>query len=606
MAIPASVVIPTWRRHASLQSVLSALGNQTAGDFDVAIVCDGPDRGFAPDTGALAAKIIIHDTNRGLPAARNTGVRESRGALVLFLDDDVVPHADWLAAHVARHAEQGPGAIVLGHLEEEYTSAAVTRRERMLRKRRSDGYESFFARCIANGGTFEFAPHCGNNSSLRRELFNELGGFDEQQRFMHEDLELGARARAAGVRFIYEPRARAVHMNHRAAESYDVERSPLAARSDLRRARHLAQPIAAQNISQLSRGTVKNRIRTELAWQFPDATAVAGAALSEFAIHAGSERLLGTGRSLEASAAYWSALRATGETKDTLRAATREEIPGIVMHGVSIEPVGEERRHHLGAARFEGHMRWLARSGWKTLDTATLAGTKFDRRSVLLTFDDGYADLHSHALPLLLELGLNATVFIVAGHIGGRNEWDAARGIRSRAMLTRSQLVELHANGIRIGSHSMTHAMLTSLDDRRLETEVRDSKSMLEDIISAPVTTFAYPAGQVDERVRNAVASAGYEWGFGAHDGFNHWKDPMILHRTSLSQFDSTAEFALKLATGRGSGSHARSALIASTKLALSILPRRVRERLTRAAVNADDRARARTWQKRDEELRRT
>jgi peptidoglycan/xylan/chitin deacetylase (PgdA/CDA1 family) len=156
---------------------------------------------------------------------------------------------------------------------------------------------------------------------------------------------------------------------------------------------------------------------------------------------------------------------------------------------------------------------------------------------------------------------------------------------------------------MRIGSHSMTHPNLCSLDQRRLDAEVRDSKHVLEDVIGAPVTSFAYPAGAVNERVRNAVAAAGYRTAFTAADGLNQWPDPFLISRASLSESDSIASFALKLATGRGLESHRRRALIGATKLALRVFPSDVEAKLSRAARDTDARALARRWNARTKEL---
>ena len=129
-----------------------------------------------------------------------------------------------------------------------------------------------------------------------------------------------------------------------------------------------------------------------------------------------------------------------------------------------------------------------------------------------VTFDDGYSSVRQPAYPILAEMGIRATVYVVAGAVGKTNEWDERIGDRTETILTADDLRELSAAGFEIGSHGMAHAHLTDLSDTELKTEVAESRRVLEDIIGAPVTGFSYPYGEWDARVRDAVMEAGYEY----------------------------------------------------------------------------------------------
>lgn len=163
--------------------------------------------------------------------------------------------------------------------------------------------------------------------------------------------------------------------------------------------------------------------------------------------------------------------------------------------------------------RFARHLAWLTDRGLRGVAVGELlraraAGTA--RRLVGLTFDDGYDDFRSAALPLLLRHGHSATVFVLPGRLGGDNAWDA-RGPRKR-LLDAAGLREIAAAGMEIGSHGLLHRDLTAVHAVTLLAEVRGSRRRLEDLTGAAPAGFCYPYGAVDTRALLAVRDAGYEY----------------------------------------------------------------------------------------------
>jgi len=161
---------------------------------------------------------------------------------------------------------------------------------------------------------------------------------------------------------------------------------------------------------------------------------------------------------------------------------------------------------------FRAQLSLLLRRGYqprRLIDIVT--HPEYAAGSFTPTFDDAYANFR-RAYPILRELGAPATIFVVAGFIGKTNEWDQRIGDCVEHLLTRDDLRELDAAGIEIGSHTLTHAHLTTLTDADLRAELQDSKKMLEDVLGKPVAGFAYPYGEWDERVREAVIAAGYRY----------------------------------------------------------------------------------------------
>ena len=118
------------------------------------------------------------------------------------------------------------------------------------------------------------------------------------------------------------------------------------------------------------------------------------------------------------------------------------------------------------------------------------------RVTAIVTFDDGYASVASAALPVLQRLRVPATVFVVAGRIGGDNQWPGQSSSIGRApLLDAGALRELTAAGVALGCHSLTHPRLTSLDDAAAATEISDAADRLEHLAQVAVRHFAYPYG---------------------------------------------------------------------------------------------------------------
>lgn len=128
-------------------------------------------------------------------------------------------------------------------------------------------------------------------------------------------------------------------------------------------------------------------------------------------------------------------------------------------------------------------------------------------RAVVLTFDDGYANLHRHALPALARRGFAATVFLATDHVGGHNDWEAPPpGLGLQPMLDWSQVAELAEEGWEVGAHTRTHPDLTALTGDEAESEMRGSRKEIEERLQQPVESFAYPFGYASELV-TAIAA---------------------------------------------------------------------------------------------------
>lgn len=119
--------------------------------------------------------------------------------------------------------------------------------------------------------------------------------------------------------------------------------------------------------------------------------------------------------------------------------------------------------------------------------------------SATITFDDGYADNFSVALPILEKHRIPATFFITAGKIGSKEPfyWDEKTDEKDRGRaITENELKEIAKSPlIEIGAHTMTHPHLSALPSEKQKYEIEESKKILENILNKPVVSFSYPFG---------------------------------------------------------------------------------------------------------------
>jgi peptidoglycan/xylan/chitin deacetylase (PgdA/CDA1 family) len=188
------------------------------------------------------------------------------------------------------------------------------------------------------------------------------------------------------------------------------------------------------------------------------------------------------------------------------------DIPLILMYH-AVADVG----HHphllsVSPGRFAGQLDWLERLGLRGVSVGTLVAAmraSRDRGLVGITFDDGYASVLEHAVPELVRHGFTATVFVISGRVGQRNDWDDGT---PWPLLSAAQIGELAAAGMEIGSHSATHAHLAGADAGVLRAEVSGSRERLSQITDAEIRGFAYPYGDMDAAARRAVRDGGYDY----------------------------------------------------------------------------------------------
>ncbi|HEX5415266.1 MAG TPA: polysaccharide deacetylase family protein, partial [Chloroflexota bacterium] len=152
-------------------------------------------------------------------------------------------------------------------------------------------------------------------------------------------------------------------------------------------------------------------------------------------------------------------------------------------------------------------------------------------RSCLVTFDDGFANFADHAVPVLKACGFTATVFVVAGWVGRRNEWpDQPTWVPRQSLMDWQALRAIAREGMEIGGHTFTHPHLARLGVTSAAGEIADGKRAIEDQVAQYVRAFAYPYGEVTSALER-IARDHFSVAFGTRLGYTASGSPLSAAR---------------------------------------------------------------------------
>jgi peptidoglycan/xylan/chitin deacetylase (PgdA/CDA1 family)/glycosyltransferase involved in cell wall biosynthesis len=520
-----SVIIPTFGRRERVLRTVSALERQHCRDFEVIVVVDGSTDETAEALRALKVSfplVVAEQENKGAGQARNTGAERARGEVLLFLDDDMEAHPSLLVEHDRCH--RGGADLVLGDLPLHSESP-----KNVLNRRVGAWAQARAKRLGRDGGEIRADDLITGQMSISRDAFERMGGFDpsftRNGLFGGEDVDFGHRVKRGGLRIAFNPQAISY-------QYYDVDPATFLRRAS--EAGRAAQELIAKHPGEAEEFARGPHFHTRLSRLLFGPLVLAPGPFG-WPVRAVTAYLVRRG--LDAAPLNWAFFQIrTVEYLRGARAARKILSTGeavvLAYHAV------EDRRHDtiLGAYavsrdQLAGHLDGLLRSGWTFVDLdavlQALSGEgNLPRRSVVVTFDDAYADFLTAGWPVLAKRGIPAVVFAVAGRLGGTNEWDRELGGGSKDLLDDEGLRTIAGLGVEIGSHGWSHRKLSAVSTAELEEELERSAAHLEALGLPRPRALAYPYGDWTADVAAAVRQAGYAVAFTV--------EPGVVRRTSL------------------------------------------------------------------------
>jgi len=556
-----SIIVPTFERREVVCDAVRAIARiGYPGSLELIVVVDGSTDGTAEALRTIECRFptnIVVQENRGLAQARNRGAAEASGSILLFLDDDMICEPDIVRRHADSYAA-GADAV-LGHIPLDPASPPGVLAEGVRE------WAEARAATLSSGAPLTLFDLLGGHLSVRREVFDALGGFDQTftagGTYGNEDIDFGTRLIAAYTivfnrqavawhRYVVSPRA---HMRqYFEGGCADVDFA--------RKHPELGQQLFELHGARSWRARLILRPLASLGW--PVALARTGAiALAKrydrlpSALRPPAKRLFFAARDL----VYWFGVRSRGGIPRSRRLLI------LCYHAIadlSGDPVLAD--YGLPPVRFAKQLDALLARGFTFVSPDALAAliagrARLPARAALLTFDDCYAELAEVARTILAPRGIPAIAFAVSGMASGTNEWDNSAGSLTLRLLDAAGLREIGVSGVEVGCHSRTHRPLPQLDHVDLEAETAGA---MTDLAAMGVPTpryFAYPFGLRDARAKAAVAHAGFAAGFGLRSGCaTAGSDRFDLPRVEILARDTGWRFHLKTAWPRVAGAPGR------------------------------------------------
>jgi peptidoglycan/xylan/chitin deacetylase (PgdA/CDA1 family) len=240
---------------------------------------------------------------------------------------------------------------------------------------------------------------------------------------------------------------------------------------------------------------------------------------------------------------------------------SRARVPILMYHSISDNLFAKSHPYYqinTSPNVFARQMRWLRHSGYRTMDlTEMLAAMEAGQnlsKTVVITFDDGYQDFYTDALPVMKQCGFTATIFLATDRIQ-----DTSVRVEGADYLTWREVRELHAEGIQFGSHTVTHPDLRSLGPEQIDYELGYSKETIEQKLGVSVKSFSYPFAFPEEDrdftrfLVDALENHGFDNGVSTILGrarpgnncfylprlpVNSWDDPSLLRAKLEGGYD--------------------------------------------------------------------
>ena len=238
------------------------------------------------------------------------------------------------------------------------------------------------------------------------------------------------------------------------------------------------------------------------------------------------------------------------------RKAVPYDHPRILMYHMIAhrEHAGPRPNLAVSPAMFERQISYLEKAGWRFATVSELIANPVTPKTVAITFDDGYRDNLTNALPILLRYRALGTLYLIADRDQPLTEGGLANGVPLAPLLTDDEVHQLLASGaIELGAHTLSHRNLTTTDASMQQHELSEGKRLLERKFSQTIDSFAYPFGGYNEQLPEKVARAGFTNAVTTSQGIstNLAENRLRLKRIKISGRDNFLTFRVRLRVGR-------------------------------------------------------
>jgi peptidoglycan/xylan/chitin deacetylase (PgdA/CDA1 family) len=240
---------------------------------------------------------------------------------------------------------------------------------------------------------------------------------------------------------------------------------------------------------------------------------------------------------------------------DPVLTANISPITILVYHQIAVAPKkgAAFRGLYVSPKTFARQMALLKKLGYTGLSISDLQPylrAEKVGKVVGITFDDGYLNNLTEALPVLQKNGFTSTCYVVDGLLGATNSWDIEKGIAQTPLMSAQQLVAWQAGGQEVGAHTKDHVDLMTINELTAWKQIANSKPALQTLLNKPVNHFCYPYGKFDTRHETMVKQANYETATTTVRGRVHAATNMLtLPRVPVVNSTTLPVFWLKVAT---------------------------------------------------------
>ena len=225
----------------------------------------------------------------------------------------------------------------------------------------------------------------------------------------------------------------------------------------------------------------------------------------------------------------------------------------LMYHKIDVPaPDARYPGNYVAPAEFERQMDALLGWGYRTirfdewLAYREGARASLPAKPLIVTFDDGYTCFARNAWPVLRARDMSASVFLVAGQVGGTNAWDADE--RQEPLLDAPTIRALQSEGVDFGSHTVSHVPLARISAERALRELTESRSALAALLGRAPDVIAYPYSNQSRAVRGLAERAGYRAAVRGRGRMNaRWTGAFGLRRIKVEHEWTVADLERRL-----------------------------------------------------------